>query len=315
VAGPVSSSNNERSVTAVVLTYRRPRLAGEMVRMLLRQEGFPPHRVVLVVNGDGGLDDPQLEASVRTIRLPVNTGPAGGFRAGLLAAFEDSETQWAYLCEDDVGLFELPTPRVWDVLERLEQHCGGDTDTVGAVVAYGRRFVGRGNSVNVVPEPGAPPFVPVDVAAWGATLVARTVVERGVLPAPEWFFGFEDFDFFSRVRASGLRVLLDSASARAAARVQTSAGREAALSKDRPGDAEEPWRAYYVARNYFHLARAHGSVSWQAWHIAYSARRLQVAHTKAERTATVHGLIDGLLRRWGQHPRYGRTTGEHDLPT
>jgi GT2 family glycosyltransferase len=302
-------------VTAVVLTYRRPRLAGEMVRTLLRQEGFSPHRVVLVVNGDGGLDDPQLEASVRTIRLPVNTGPAGGFRAGLLAAFEDPETQWAYLCEDDVGLFELPTPRVWDVLERLEQHCGEEMDTIGAVVAYGRRFVGRGNSVNVVPEPSAPPFVPVDVAAWGATLVARTVVERGVLPAPEWFFGFEDFDFFSRVRASGLRVLLDSVSARAAARVQTSAGREAALSKDRPGDTEEPWRAYYVARNYLHLARAHGSLSWQAWHIAYSARRLQVAPTKAERIATVHGLIDGLLRRWGQHPRYGRTTGEHDLPT
>ena len=87
------------------------------------------------------------------------------------------------------------------------------------------------------------------------------------------------------------------------------------MSKDRPGDAEEPWRAYYVARNYFHLARAHGSVSWQAWHIAYSARRIQVASTKAERKATLHGLMDGLLRRWGQHPRYGRTTGEHDLPT
>ena len=224
-----------------------------MVRTLLKQEGFPPHRVVLVVNGDGGLDDEQLEASVRTIRLPVNTGPAGGFRAGLLAAFEDPETRWAYLCEDDVGLFDLPTPRVSDVLERLEKYCGEETESVGAVVAYGRRFVGRGNSVNVVPEPGAPPFVPVDVAAWGATLVARTVVERGVLPAPEWFFGYEDFDFFSRVRASGLRVLLDSASARCAARVQTSAGREAALSRDRPGDAEEPWRAYYVARELLSL--------------------------------------------------------------
>ncbi len=234
-------------MTAVVLTYRRPRLAGEVVRALLHQEGFPPDRVVLVVNRDGGLDDPQLEASVRTIRLPANLGPAGGFRAGLEAAFEDSTTEWAYLCEDDVGLFNLPTPRVSPVLGRLSRHCGGETDNVGAVVAYGRRFVGRGNSVNVVPEPGAPPFVPVDVAAWGATLVARSVVERGVLPGPEWFFGFEDFDFFLRLRASGLRVLLDTESARAAARVQTSAGRAAALTTDRPGDAEEPWRAYYVA--------------------------------------------------------------------
>lgn len=312
---PSASANDLSSVTAVVLTYRRPRLAGEVVRALLEKEAFPPDRVVLVVNGDGGLDDPRLEASVRTIRLPFNSGPAGGFRAGLQAAFDDRETKWAYLCEDDVGLFNLPTPRVSDLLGRLGQESAVDIERVGAVVAYGRRFAGRGNSVNVVPDSGAPPFVPVDVAAWGATLVSRAVVERGVLPAPQWFFGFEDFDFFFRLRASGLRVLLDSESARAAAGVQTSVGRDAAVSRDRPSDAEEPWRAYYFARNYLHLARAHGSWSWQAWHIAYSARRLQLAATNEERKATLHGLIDGLLGRWGRHSRYGRTTGERDPPT
>jgi rhamnopyranosyl-N-acetylglucosaminyl-diphospho-decaprenol beta-1,3/1,4-galactofuranosyltransferase len=301
-------------VTAVVLTYRRPRLAGEVVRGLLREEGFPAQRIVLVVNGQGGLDDAELEASVRTIRLPVNLGPAGGFRAGLEAAFEDGTTEWAYLCEDDVGLFNLPTPRVADVLDQLRSSCAGESSPVGAVVAYGRRFVGRGHSVNVVPEPGGPRFVPVDVAAWGATLVARSAIERGVLPATEWFFGFEDFDFFLRLRASGLSVLLDSESARAAAESQTSAGREAALSTDRPADADEPWRSYYLARNHFHLARAHGSPSWKAWHLAYSARRLQLAASNAERRATLHGLVDGVRGRWGPHPRYGRTTGEHEHP-
>jgi hypothetical protein len=300
-------------VTAVVLTHRRPGLAGDVVRGLLDKEGFPPDRVILVVNAEGGLDDPQLEASIRTIRLPANLGPAGGFRAGLEAAFADEATQWAYLCEDDVGLFNLPTPRVAAVLGRLSGFCGDEADSVGCIVAYGRRFTSRGNSVNVVPEPDAPPFVPVDVAAWGATLVARSVVERGVFPVTEWFFGFEDFDFFFRVRAAGLRVLLDSESARVAADVQTSAGREGALSARRPGDAEEPWRAYYVARNYFHLARAHGSARWQAWHMVYSARRLQLAPSNAERKATLHGLVDGLRGRWGPHPRYGRTTGERDL--
>jgi hypothetical protein len=305
-------SLNVSPVTAVVLTYRRPHLAGEVVRGLLHKEGFAPDRVVLVVNGEGGLDDAELEASVRTIRLPVNLGPAGGFRAGLEAAFEDESTEWAYLCEDDVGLFNLPTPRVSSVLEQLDSYSGGARSAVGGVVAYGRRFVGRGHSVNVVPEHGAPRFVPVDVAPWGATLIARTVVERGVLPDTKWFFGFEDFDFFCRLRASGLSLLLDSEAARVAAPVQTSAGREAALSTARPGDADEPWRAYYFARNYFHLARAHGSASWQAWHLAYSARRMQLATTSAERRATLHGLVDGVRGRWGPHPRYGRTTGEHD---
>ena len=281
------------------------------MRGLIEKEGFPPERIVLVVNGQGGLDDPCLEETVRTLRLPMNLGPAGGFRVGLEAAFDD-ETDWAYLCEDDVGLFNLPTPRVSAVLERLDRYQSSESRRTGAVVAYGRRFVGRGHSVNVVPSLDGPPLVPVDVAAWGATLVSREVVERGVLPASEWFFGFEDFDFFCRVRASGLDVLLDSESAHAAALVQTSDGRQAALVPDRPSDAEEPWRAYYVARNYFHLARAHGSASWQAWHFAHTARRLHLASSNAERMATIHGFVDGLRRRWGPHPRYLRSIGERD---
>jgi GT2 family glycosyltransferase len=298
-------------VVAVVLTHRRPRLAGNVVRSLLGVERFPPQRIIVVVNGEGGLDDRDLEHAVRLIRLPTNVGPAGGFRAGLEAAFDDETTCWAYLCEDDMGLFNLPVPRVAAVLDRLIRAGGPPADEVGAVVAYGRRFTTRGHADNVVPGPGDPPFVAVDVAAWGATLVSRQVVARGILPSTEWFFGYEDFDFFCRVRAAGLSVVADAESARAAALVETSKGREDALAADRPTDAEEPWRAYYVARNFFHLARAHGSPGWLVWHFAYSARRLQLASSSAERRATLHGLLDGLRSRWGPHPRYVRSVGEH----
>ena len=299
-------------VTAVVVTHRRPGLAGDVVRSLLADEGFAPEQVVVVVNGAGGLDDPELESAVRMVRLPTNSGPAGGFRAALAAAFEEPTVGWAYLCEDDVGLFDLPTPRVARVLAEVERL--DDASGTGAVVAYGRRFVGRGHTVNVVPDPAGPPLVPVDVAAWGATLVSRRVIDRGVLPAAEWFFGYEDFDFFCRVRAAGLTVLVDSASARAAEVVQTDQGRDAALAQARPIDADEPWRAYYVARNFFPLARAHGSANWLGWHLAYSARRVQRARGRAARVATLHGLVDGARGRMGVHPRYVRTTGERPRP-
>ncbi len=307
--GEAPELSSAPGVTAVVLTHRRPRLAGSVVRSLLSREGFEPGDVVVVVNGSGGLDDPALEAAVRMVRLERNTGPAGGFRAGLLAAFEDPDVRWAYLCEDDVGLFDLPTPRVTRLVHLLEGEA--TYATTGAVVAYGRRFVGRGHSVNLVPAPDDPALVPVDVACWGATLVSRRVVERGVLPDEAWFFGYEDFDFFCRVRAAGLSVLVDTESARVAAEVQTMSGRDQALSGDRPVDADEPWRAFYVARNYFHLARAHGRTSWLAWHLAYSARRMQLAASAAERRATLHGLLDGARGRYGPHPRYLRDVGEY----
>jgi GT2 family glycosyltransferase len=309
VSGEAPDSSNVSGVTAVVLTHRRPRLAGSVVRSLLSQEGFEPAQIVVVVNGSGGLDDPALEAAVRMVRLRRNTGPAGGFRAGLLAAFENPDVRWAYLCEDDVGLFDLPTPRVARLIGLLESDPA--QESTGAVVGYGRRFVGRGHSVNVVPDQGDPALVPVDVACWGATLVSRRVVERGVLPDEAWFFGVEDFDFFCRLRAAGFGVMADTESARVAAEVQTNSGRDRALSAERPVDADEPWRAYYVARNFFHLARAHGTASWLAWHLVYSARRMQLASSAAERRATLHGLLDGLRRRYGPHPRYLRDTGEY----
>ncbi len=298
------------SVTAVVLTFRRPRLAGDVVRSLLSVEGFSPDRVVVVVNGEGGLDDPALEAAVRTVRLPVNTGPAGGFRAGLEVATADPACRWVYLCEDDVGLFDLPTPRVADLVARVEAVTPAHP-AVGAVVAYGRSFVGRGaHTVNVVPPTAG--LAPVDVACWGATLVDRRVVDAGVLPDPDLYFGVEDFDFFCRARAAGFEVLVDGEAARAVAGQQTNEGRDAALRADRPTDEAEAWRSYYHARNSLELARRHGRPSWYGWHLAYTARHLQVARSRAERSAIAHGLWDGLRGRLGPHPSYGREAGEHD---
>jgi hypothetical protein len=298
----------------VVLTHRRPRLATEVVRALIDKEGFPPDRIVLVVNGSGGLDDASLEASIRLVRLPRNLGPAGGFAAGMQAAFADEHVRWAYLCEDDVGLFSLPSPRLTNVVSRAEDVGRQVGRPVGAVVAYGRNFVGRGaHTENVVPPAGdSEDLVPVDVASWGATLLARPVFEAGILPDAEWFFGLEDFDYFCRIRKGGFEVLVDPVSARAVATQQTSAGRVAALAPQRPTDDRETWRSYYHARNSVHLARRHGRADWHFWHLAYSARHLQKATGHGQRKAILHGLWDGMRGRLGETPGYGRTQGEHD---
>jgi GT2 family glycosyltransferase len=300
-------------VTAVVLTFLRPHLAGDVVRSLLEVEGLPPERVVVVVNGQGGLDDPDLESKVRMVRLDRNTGPAGGFRAGLEAAFVDPATRWAYLCEDDVGLFALPSPRLGELLDRVDAR-GDLPPPVGAVVAYGRVFVGRGaHTVNVVPRSDVPGGLsPVDVACWGATLVSRTVVDAGILPDSEWFFGLEDFDFFCRVREAGFEVLVDAVAAHRVADQQTNQGRDEALRIRRPTDEAEAWRAYYHSRNSIALARRHGRPSWYAWHLAYSARHLQKATSRDQRVAIARGLWDGARGRMGEDTRYGRRVGEFD---
>lgn len=293
---------------AVVLTFRRPRLATQVVRHLLSTEGFAPSKVILVVNGEGGLDDPALERSIQVERLPENVGPAGGFRHGLLAALAIPGTRWVYLCEDDVGLLGLPAPRVRAVVEAAEAYQGGP---VGGVVPYGRRLDRRTGGTSIYEAPSPVGLEEIEAAAWSASLVPASVVEAGVLPDESWFFGYEDFDFWYRVRAAGYHLLVDRASATATAPHMTTAGWNRVLAQERPIDSEEPWRAYYVARNFFLLARRHGTPLWIANHLAYSCRRMQLAGSRAERLATLRGLWDGLRGRSGSNPRFQRVTGEH----
>jgi hypothetical protein len=296
-------------VAAVVLTFRRERLATQVVKGLIEQEGFDPQQIIVVVNGEGGLDDPELEGAVQMHRLPSNLGPAGGFRAGLEVAATHAEVDWIYVCEDDIGLFELPTPRVAELVRLVDLE--PVTRKIGGVIAYGRRVAPRsGRTVPVVPTDDEPRFPDVDCAAWGASLVRADVVRAGVLPDDDMFFGFEDFDFWFRMKRAGYSVVLDASTARAVAKRVFYEQREQQLSGERPVDAEEPWRKYYEARNFLILRRRYGRWTWTVSHIALTLRRAQLSPTWAHRRAAFRGLWDGLLRRSGMNPRYLRGAGE-----
>lgn len=295
---------------AVVLTFRRPRLATQVVRGLLEEEGFDAGRVLLVVNGEGGLDDAALESAVHVLRLPENVGPAGGYRHALAWVREHFAVDWVYLCEDDVGLFDLPTPRVRRLLRQLAE-ADADAHPIGAVVAYGRDLNRRsGSTTPHVPQAGHGPFEEVSVAAWGATLLSVRVLDDGVFPDEGMFFGYEDFDFWLRMRQAGFRLLLDVESTQVLGSALFTSGRQAALAPSRPLDEHEPWRRYYEARNFFVLRDRYGHVGWTVAHLWKSARRIQLSPTRAHRMAVLRGLADGFRRVTGKNPVFVRQTGE-----
>jgi GT2 family glycosyltransferase len=240
------------------------------------------------------------------VHLPENTGPAGGFRAGLLRASERlGSARWVYLCEDDIGLFDLPRGRLAPLIAAVEHLETAADRPVGAVFAYGRDL--RRRTGITVPHPTTDQrFDPVDDACWGASLVSRRVLDAGVLPDERLFFGYEDFDFFLKVTDAGFSTLLDNEAARAVAGL----ARDDAFIGERPLDADEGWRAYYVARNFLELARRHGTVGWSAWHLVKSVRRVQLAGSRHERGAILRGLADGFRRRLGVNPAYLREVGE-----
>jgi GT2 family glycosyltransferase len=299
------------AATAVVLTYRRPRLASQVVRGLLEKEGVPPSGVVLVVNGEGGLDDRALEASIRVLRLKRNVGPAGGFARAFRFVYESSDLPWIYACEDDLDLSALPSPRLVGLVERAAEFDRAvPGPPVGVVIASGwdidartggtRRHVGRTDSAFGFEDAG--------FGAWDATLVSRRVLDAGVVPDESLFWWAEEADFCQRVRRAGFRVLVDVLASEHLRNAATST--LGSPQRDRPGRVDEPWCSYYMARNGFILRRRFGSPRWTLWHLRKSARRYQLAPSGAHRAAIVRGLMDGFLGRTGSHPRYVREVGE-----
>jgi len=302
-------------VSALVLTHSRPKLAEASVNMLLLAEGIPPENVFLVVNGVGEPTKQTLTAGINIVRLPKNIGPAGGFKEGLKQLISRTSSDWFYLCEDDICLLSLPTPRVTETLkaltswEKLNQH-----RPVGAVVAYGRVLdEASGRTLPHTFADCGSRFEPIDVAAWGATLVHRDVVERmAVLPDAALFFGYEDFDFFYRVKKAGFQLVSDRLAEEAVGEGATDIGRRKLFAGVRPSDNEEVWRFYYAARNFIELARRHGKRRWILSHCVLSFRRWQLAGFSSNvAKAIVAGLIDGFRGTLGRNDRWQRSDGEY----
>jgi glycosyltransferase involved in cell wall biosynthesis len=302
-------ATEEIAVAAIVVTHRRPTLATDVVRSLLEVEGFAPQDVYLVINGEGGLSDQVLQSSVNVIRLPHNPGPAGGFREGMIAAGAKG-AEWFYLCEDDIALFNIPTPRVRRIVDEVTELERRGEGPVGAVVAYGRDLHPSTGHTTVHTVVGTTGYERVDAASWGASLVSSRVLPAGALPSDDYFFGYEDFDFWFQITNAGFRILVDRESSAASQESMSLEGRDEAFKGKRPLDVDEPWRAFYIARNYFILSKRHGDWRWMAAHLAYSGRRIQLAKTRAERTAIVSGLLAGVRGRTGRDDRFLREKGE-----
>src|SRR5260370_5553537 len=104
------------SVAAVIVTFNRKHLLGKCLEAV-RAQTRPCERVFIIDNAssDGTSEflvaQGFLDESTEYVRLPVNSGSAGGFHEGMRLAY-DAGFEWLWLMDDD----GCPAP---DCLERL----------------------------------------------------------------------------------------------------------------------------------------------------------------------------------------------------
>jgi rhamnopyranosyl-N-acetylglucosaminyl-diphospho-decaprenol beta-1,3/1,4-galactofuranosyltransferase len=202
-------------ITAVVVTWNRAALVERILRAIDRGE-VRPDEVVVVDNAstDGTpavLDRlaTELDTPLRVVRLPRNTGGAGGFKAGLTAALEgDAALFW--LMDDD----GQPPP---DCLAALLRHTGRYDFLGPAVVAeddphrlcFPIRLPGTARVVHDladVERAATDGILEEIVIPFNGVLLTRELVLRIGVPREEFFIWGDDVEYLWRARRAGARV-------------------------------------------------------------------------------------------------------------
>lgn len=257
------------SVAAVVVTYNRARLLLECLAALLRQTR-PLQRIVLVDNAStddtaallgqhGYLQHPLIDY----LRLPTNTGGAGGFHAGVQRAYETGH-DWIWVMDDDAEPLD-------DALERM-------------VPAFGRP--GLAGVAGMTLEPDGRPQLEhrgwlelrgysqrahrqLDPAALGGELEIsfasfvglafhRRAVERIGLPRAELFIRGDDLEYCVRLAELGPILLVPQSRILHKAVATVAAGGEERRRFGRSSQRvplDQLWIGYFPLRNLVWLRR------------------------------------------------------------
>ncbi len=201
-------------VVAVVVSYNRRELLGRALEAIARQDR--PCDAVLVVDNastDGAADLAAAHPSrPEVVRLPRNTGGAGGFAAGIAHAVVSDGADLVWIMDDDT----IPDP---SALARL---LAARAAYAGPVALLASRAVwrdGRNHPMNTprrrprvsgrdFARAAAAGAVPVRSASFVSLLLDAGVVRQEGLPAADYFLWNDDFEYTARIlrRRVGLLV-------------------------------------------------------------------------------------------------------------
>jgi GT2 family glycosyltransferase len=190
-----------------IITHNRPAVLLETIQKLFDQS-HPPELLWIIDNSDNLETDyaiaSLLNPRIHYFRMGYNAGPAGGAAKGLQLCAE-SGMDWIYWGDDNDPPFRE------DCFERLlairdQNHFVGMLGVVGHFFDRKKGVIKRIQSRLLEKKS----TLEVDTIAGGmCLLVNKKVVDEGILPDPDLFFGFEELDFCLNASRRGFSLLVD----------------------------------------------------------------------------------------------------------
>ncbi len=305
---PATSARPGETVAVVVVTYNRADLLGRMLDGLAAQT-HEPDAVIVVDNASVDHTRQMLEAHrglpLQRIHLEQNTGGAGGFRAGVEAAYEGGYDR-IWLMDDDV----VPAPDCLALLMAEDEACVMSVreDIHGHLVEKAATAFDLVHPWSIHPKrsmvetdhhdrSAMPRRVELHNVAFEGFLMRREVVEAVGLPDASFFIFYDDVDFALRARRAGYRIW---------------AIRDAVLVRQLDFDQQhalDTWKGYYMYRNLFAVHFRYGEnalVRAKPWAITAAVVALSPARGgRAEAVNVVRALRSARGMREAPPARVG----------
>ncbi len=328
--GRVTDTSRE-TIAAVVVTYNRKELLGACLESLLKQT-FPLDAIYIIDNcsTDGTYNAllaadritavatsgsatsesvktvplptrPERRVDIRYVRLPENTGGAGGFHEGVRRGVE-AGFHWLWLMDDDL----LPTPQALAALvakkETLATASGRpfllnslvlsqdhrDDDTLAfplqelSAKGYPKLRVYHWHLSDIQGQ--APEGLYRWACPFNGTFLPASAVARIGLPNKDFYIRGDEKDFLWRAaRALDIYTVLDSK-----------------VYHPQPQDAAFDWKQYYNIRNML-IVNRHFNFTWlRNLKVMVLSLALGLRHGRPGLALVLRALADGFSGRLGK---------------
>ena len=301
------------NIAAIVVTYNRNKLLEKCIESL-KNQSLPLSKIIIIDNASTDGTEAWFESSCFShdsifdyIRLPENTGGAGGFYEGLKYSYA-AQYDASWIMDDDA----LPASNAFEELMKVAVKTDviyGSIAKDGEETSWNTTLITENSRIstrNLVE-------IPTEAAVWFlpflGILIHRNIIENIGYPDPNYFIAGDDFEYCLRAQSKGYKVVV-------AGKSHISHPKSKSYTVNfgfrEVGCLElPPWKRYYDTRNRLLAAKKHFGKRWIIETLPACIFRLIGAlihepNRMGQAKATFAGMFDGIFNIMGKRHVFWR---------
>ncbi len=274
-------------IAAVIVTYNNSEMLLRLLEDLMSQTRMADE-IIIVDNGDTDNTQNLVKDKFRHvtyIKMPENSGSAGGYYAGIQAALGNNDFVWTL--DDDV---RVPVDSLKELIYGFKRLAASHK------IAIARSVIHKQPSLNVE--------MPMDNFTWRGCLIKTEIFSRGCVLNKDFFIYGEDADLSYQLKKKGYVFFWIPTSECQDTRTK---GREVyRLFGKREDIYSENFRLYYAFRNHVYIFMRHGHYLQAMRVLLYGLKASLCFLAKDGLTAwgkikvVMHGIMHGVMGKLGK---------------